>query len=321
MEKPTHLLLPPGAETVRLKSGLGPVYSRYIIPYAMYELEKYDSEFFFTQSLSGYKSWMELLSFTIRKECQFGIKLDHDFSLLSYLLDGNMEIFFNGVRVCYRKEKYCTAMYAPKGIYTIKVTPGFYSIFTVIPTLREFRFLQDINPAICQLIKEQQNGGLYAKILPPSLIEDGSYAVFDMMRSEKLKNKGKGTIDALVMTACTALVTFFRVEREKLIENPLYQAIDYINDHLLESDLIKINEIAKRFYLTYRTFLYQFEQLIGIRIHDYITYERLKTAHELLSTTDLPVRVIAEKVGYKDVSRFYKDFKKLMFCSPNSLRK
>jgi AraC-like DNA-binding protein len=190
---------------------------------------------------------------------------------------------------------------------------------TVIPSRREFHTLTDAGKAISYLIEEQNRGGSYAKIVTPGRIDDTSYHIFDGMQT--MNPQTKGEIEIIVMHSCSGLITAFRVYRKTLSDSPLYQAIDYINDHLPGNDLINIPAIARQFYISYWTFLNQFKQLMGITIRNYIIYERLKAAHELLTTTDMPINKVAERVGYNDPVQFNKDFKHHMNYTPGSLRK
>jgi AraC-like DNA-binding protein len=55
-------------------------------------------------------------------------------------------------------------------------------------------------------------------------------------------------------------------------------------------------------------------------LYEYLRWVRIQKAKELLSTTDLPIKLIAGKVGY-DVSNFNKRFKEVTGITPFSWRK
>ena len=52
----------------------------------------------------------------------------------------------------------------------------------------------------------------------------------------------------------------------------------------------------------------------------YLMGTRIKTACELLKTTDLPVWEVGEAVGYRDVSLFARQFKSLLGMTPGVYR-
>ena len=51
-------------------------------------------------------------------------------------------------------------------------------------------------------------------------------------------------------------------------------------------------------------------------LNDYIILEKMNVAKNLLTTTKLPVSLIAMKVGYSNFSYFSKLYKKVHGCSP-----
>ena len=55
-------------------------------------------------------------------------------------------------------------------------------------------------------------------------------------------------------------------------------------------------------------------------LYEYLRWVRIQKAQELLSSTDLPIKLIAGKVGY-DVSNFNKRFKEVTGVTPFAWRK
>ena len=58
-----------------------------------------------------------------------------------------------------------------------------------------------------------------------------------------------------------------------------------------------------------------FKQFINMTINEYVTVIRIEKAKELLETTDLPIKMVAEKVGY-DIRNFNRQFKKNTKTAP-----
>ncbi len=67
-------------------------------------------------------------------------------------------------------------------------------------------------------------------------------------------------------------------------------------------------------------FARKFKELLGTSFFDYLTRLRMRNARELLTTTNLPVPTIGEKIGYQSDLSFVKAFKKLHSETPRSYR-
>ncbi len=63
-----------------------------------------------------------------------------------------------------------------------------------------------------------------------------------------------------------------------------------------------------------------FKELLGASFFDYLTRLRMRDARELLMTTNLPVPLIGENVGYRSELSFVKAFKKLNDVTPRGYR-
>lgn len=65
----------------------------------------------------------------------------------------------------------------------------------------------------------------------------------------------------------------------------------------------------------------RFKQATGISLHTYVLQKRLSTARSLLGESDLPIKVIAERLGYRDMYFFSRQFHALTGTSPTLYRK
>lgn len=79
---------------------------------------------------------------------------------------------------------------------------------------------------------------------------------------------------------------------------------------------LPISELAKIACLSPTQFKKLFRQNLDISVHQYITGQRMEKAKALLTHTDLPVQLIAEQVGYNDVSAFSRRFAAWFGLSP-----
>jgi YesN/AraC family two-component response regulator len=79
--------------------------------------------------------------------------------------------------------------------------------------------------------------------------------------------------------------------------------------------------VAKHFYFHPTHLSKILKKITGTRFIDILHQVRLNKAGILLKTTDLPVKMIANEVGYENISFFYRIFKKHFECTPSEYRK
>lgn len=63
-----------------------------------------------------------------------------------------------------------------------------------------------------------------------------------------------------------------------------------------------------------------FHRHTGMRLLDYMTLRRLEIARSLLMTSDLPLREVARRSGFRDASTFYRRFRRHFARTPGTLR-
>ncbi|WP_240841999.1 AraC family transcriptional regulator [Acidaminobacter sp. JC074] len=96
------------------------------------------------------------------------------------------------------------------------------------------------------------------------------------------------------------------------------QAISII--HHEYSGKLTVKELSERLHVD-RTHLFKiFKDKLGQSLKDYLIKYRLDKAYELIKTTDISIKVIAQSVGYKDYSLFHRLFKKLHGITPRQIR-
>jgi two-component system response regulator YesN len=80
------------------------------------------------------------------------------------------------------------------------------------------------------------------------------------------------------------------------------------------------NEIADHVFLNPEYLSRLFRKETGQALIEYITQERIQTAIGYLVRTNMPVSIIASKVGHSNFSHFSKIFKKVTGMTPNEYR-
>ena len=98
--------------------------------------------------------------------------------------------------------------------------------------------------------------------------------------------------------------------------------------HQLHEELINLQDavpnlgaISEKYGLSARTLNNDFKKEFGQSIYAYVKDHRLNQAYTALRETDIPIKVIAARLGYAHVTNFMLAFKKKYGCAPGSLRR
>lgn len=101
-------------------------------------------------------------------------------------------------------------------------------------------------------------------------------------------------------------------------ESAVEQAQDYLRKHV--TDRVSVEELAALARLSPSHFAARFKAETGSTPLRYQTQLRMSRARELLDTTDLPVGLVAERVGYVDPFYFSRQFKAVHGSTPVGYR-
>jgi two-component system response regulator YesN len=96
------------------------------------------------------------------------------------------------------------------------------------------------------------------------------------------------------------------------------QVIQYINEHL--EDEIHRDDLADHVHLNADYLTRIFKKETGQTLKEYVIEQKIQEAKSLLRTTNLPVSIIAAKVGYCNFSHFSYTYKKIMGITPQEER-
>jgi AraC-like DNA-binding protein len=83
---------------------------------------------------------------------------------------------------------------------------------------------------------------------------------------------------------------------------------------------LTVAQMARRANLSPSRFGVVFRQQFGLSPHQYLLHLRIQHAQSLLTTTDLPLREIAQSCGFADAYHFSKAFKRIVGVSPGAYR-
>lgn len=100
--------------------------------------------------------------------------------------------------------------------------------------------------------------------------------------------------------------------------SPIDRAIDYINQNI-EKNFSRA-EVAEAIYLNPEYLSRLFKKAKGISLNDFIITRKMEISKSLLTSTNIPVHLIASKVGYSNFSYFSQVFKKHCGLTPLEYR-
>ena len=91
-------------------------------------------------------------------------------------------------------------------------------------------------------------------------------------------------------------------------------------DQHLEQPLT-VSDVAESMYMNADYLSRLFKSKKGISLKEYIVTEKMHAAQIFLQTTNLPISIIASKLGYDNFSYFSQVYRKVMGVSPTSEKK
>ena len=106
---------------------------------------------------------------------------------------------------------------------------------------------------------------------------------------------------------------------EYVANESLHYALFYINEHFNEP--ISVEDVAQKANMSISSFSRAFKKASGQNFKDYLNTVRTNMAKELLLNTELPVREVAVRVGYNNISHFIATYKRYKGKTPLEERK
>jgi len=131
---------------------------------------------------------------------------------------------------------------------------------------------------------------------------------------------------AAASAALQELLLWLAAQKRHAIASPQSQRANLAVDRAVEWLMnnidrnITVPQLAKSVGLSQNYLAYHFRKRFGMTILHYLLTCRVEQARSLLETTDLPVKVIGNRVGLSDPQYFNKQFRRLVGKSPSSVR-
>lgn len=115
--------------------------------------------------------------------------------------------------------------------------------------------------------------------------------------------------------------TFYEIEQSKEQDRRITHLLSYINEHIGEPPLLKVEHLAHTFSLS-PTYLSEFfRKKVHMPLREYIIKARLKLVEIRLLNSDYTLTEIADELSFTDVSHLSKTFKKYTGMSIREFRK
>lgn len=99
----------------------------------------------------------------------------------------------------------------------------------------------------------------------------------------------------------------------------LMDALLYIEAHYMEN--VTLKDICNAVGINHTTLTELSKKELGITIMDYLTHYRIKVAKKHLTFTDIPIKEVASRTGFKTVFHFSRIFKEFTGQTPAAYRK
>lgn len=134
-------------------------------------------------------------------------------------------------------------------------------------------------------------------------------------------------VDALSNLIAVEIARYFQKPREpfrarirdgKLSENHLQRIYEYV--HSIENLCPSISDIAQVCNISPAHLRRSFKKATGRTVHDYVEDVRLDKTKSLLAGTDLPLKEVAYRVGFANLSSLSSGFKRLTGESSSEFR-
>jgi len=137
---------------------------------------------------------------------------------------------------------------------------------------------------------------------------------------EEFVNNEAGNIEMVRYYVRSIIIKLARIVGSKnVISDDIRAVIDIINERCNEN--ISLSVIAEDIHFSLPYLSAKFKKETGMTFTKYLQNVRIEKAASLLTATDIPIEIVAEQSGYKDLNTFYSFFKRFTNYTPKEYRK
>jgi len=115
--------------------------------------------------------------------------------------------------------------------------------------------------------------------------------------------------------------SFAEVKEEADQDERITNILSYINEHISEPSLLKVDQLAKTFLLSPNYLSEYFRKKVHMSLREYIIKARLKLVEIRVLNSNYTLTEIADELGFTDVSHLSKTFKRYTGISIREFKK
>lgn len=128
-------------------------------------------------------------------------------------------------------------------------------------------------------------------------------------------------LNNLFILIISELVNTFGHDMNRKLENPSQFSIIPVLKHIESNYKTSTLESTASFFNINPNYLTTLlKQQTEYSYKELILNEKMKAAQKLLANTDMPIKEVANTIGYSNLTFFYKKFKEFFHCLPNEYR-
>lgn len=243
----------------------------------------------------------------------------HSFFEICYIIDGEGTYIENGEE--YPLQKGILFLTRPSLIHQIIAIKNLYIIFIafepIYPNTSEkgtniFRHLYTVVPTVLNLKKEYKTEMIWLALL---------------LQAQQPNTLMKDTILNLSSSLLFSMTQLYIKEEDETDSNQnkglsttvIHRAKLYIRDNL--SQPLRLKDVAEYLHISSRHLSRLFTEELGVTFTQYVRNERINRATILLTTTEIPIKEIANQTGFETVHYFTTVFKEIIGVPPGEFSK
>jgi AraC family transcriptional regulator of arabinose operon len=178
-------------------------------------------------------------------------------------------------------------------------------------------------------VKDQSsflNELIYPLNVPIQISKDS--CISDLLRSIQNENKPENKYSSQIISLFIQLLMIKVGEQWDLFNHnntniPHYNDLLAIRNQIINSPsrIWTVEELAEQAHLSHAYFQVMYKKAFGVTCITDVINTKIAQAKVLLTSTDLPVMLVSQELGYNEVYHFIRQFKKSTGLTPGSFRK
>ncbi len=280
----------------------------------------------YRKSLSGFLFFTEVVTYNVKEPVLVHTEVKQPFISFVYVLEGEIDILESADtgKVTMVAGSYF-ARYLPKGHYPMEIKAGKRNTvyFSLRPGLMK-KVRMDY-PALGELIDKLLNDSDQPLLMPSRTIT--SQVKKQLFRLISHRNKRTFALEAEMLKIIKNLIDDYieKLQTEERVysrsNGEIAQAVKtYIKAEITRGSMLQVSQIGTQFKMETRTLGRIFKNEFGLRLHQEVLSQQMKTAHRMLQQEEMMVKQITYMLGYSEVASFSRAFSKFFNYPPSEAR-